>query len=86
MAFSIAKVIIEIKDVGLLYLGETQPHRLDYYQIVGDNNDELAQRLEDTANRLVALERTIDTNKGIPKAAEEAMENFKSYVVFRAPT
>jgi hypothetical protein len=54
--------------------------------VVGDNNDELAQRLEDTANRLQALERTIDTNKGVPKTAEEAMEKFKSYVVFRAPS
>ena len=41
------------------------------------------QRLEETANRLLALERTVIS--GVPKAAEEAMENFKSYVVFRSP-
>jgi hypothetical protein len=38
------------------------------------------QRLEDTANRLLAVERTVVN--GVPKAAEEAMENLKSYVVF----
>ena len=41
------------------------------------------QRLEDTANRLLAVERTVVS--GVPKAAEEAMENLKSYVVFLAP-
>ena len=40
------------------------------------------RRLEETANRLFAVERTIVS--GVPKAAEEAMENLKSYVVFRA--
>ena len=47
-----------------------------------DNNDELAQRLEDTANRLLAVERTVVN--GVPKPAEEAMENLKLYV-FPAP-
>ena len=39
-----------------------------------DNNlkDELAQRLEEMANRLWTVERIEDS--GIPKAAEEAME------------
>ena len=55
----------------------------DYlYQAVGDNKDELARRLKETANRLLAVERTIVS--GVPKAAEEAMEKLKSYVVFRA--
>ena len=45
---------------------------------MGDNKDELAHRLEDTAKRLMAVERTIVN--GVPKAAEEAMENLKSYV------
>jgi hypothetical protein len=35
------------------------------------------------ANRLLAVERTVVS--GVPKAAEEAMENLKKYVVFRAP-
>ena len=39
------------------------------YQAVGDNKDELAQRLEDTAKRLLAVERTVAN--GVPKAAEE---------------
>ena len=55
----------------------------DYYiRRFGDNKDELLQRLEKTANRLLALERTAVS--GVPKAAEEAMENLKSYVVFRS--
>jgi hypothetical protein len=40
------------------------------------NHDALAQRLEDTANRLLAVERTVVN--GVPKAVEEAMENLKS--------
>lgn len=70
-----AKVIIEIKDVGcyLCILGTGWL----LYQAVGDNNDELAQRLEDTAKRLLALERTVVS--GVLKAAEEAMKNLKSY-------
>ena len=51
---------------------------------VGDNKDELAQRLEETANRLLVLERTIVQVSGVPSAAEEAMENLKSYVFFCA--
>ena len=50
--------------------------------MVEDNKDELAQRLEETANRLLAVERTVVI--GVPKAAKQAMENLKSYVVFRA--
>ena len=53
------------------------------FQAVGDNQDELAQCLEGTANRLLAVERTIAN--GVPIAAEEVMENFKLYVVFLAP-
>ena len=52
------------------------------YQAVGDNKDELAQRLEETAKKLLAVERTVA--HGLPKASEEAMENLKSYVVFPA--
>ena len=82
MAFSIAKVIIEIKDVGccLYILGNTLTITT-IYQAVGSNKDELAQCLEETANRLLAVERTVVG--GVPKAAEEAMENLRSYVVFR---
>ena len=55
----------------------------DYlYQAVEDNKDELAQRLKETANRLLVVGRTVVN--GVPKAAEEAMENFQSYVVFLA--
>ena len=81
MAFSIAKVIIEIKDVGcrLCIFGTD----LLLYQAVGDNKDELAQLLEETANRLLDVERRVDS--GVPKGAEKAMENLKSYVVFCAP-
>ena len=58
--------------------------QVDYllYQAVGDNNDELAQRLEETANRLLAVERTVVG--GVPIAAKKAMDNLKPYVVFRA--
>ena len=53
--------------------------------MVKDNKDELAQRLEETANRLLAVEGTVVNGvNGVPKAAEQAMENLKSYVVFRA--
>ena len=77
VAFSIAKVIIEIKNVGCcLYILGTGW----LYQAVGDNKDELAQRLEETANRLLAVERTVV--RGVPKTAEGAMEKLKSYVVF----
>ena len=40
------------------------------------------QRLEETANRVLAVERTVVS--GVPKAAEKAMEDLKLYVVFRA--
>ena len=81
VSFSIAKVIIEIKDVsrGLCILDTGWL----LYQTLGDNNDGLAQCLEDTANRLLAVERTVVC--GIPKASEEAMEKLKSYVVFLVP-
>ena len=46
------------------------------FQAAGDNKDELALRLEDTAKRLLAVERTVVN--GVPKATEEAMENLKS--------
>ncbi|KIJ94292.1 hypothetical protein K443DRAFT_12247, partial [Laccaria amethystina LaAM-08-1] len=42
---------------------------------VGSNKDELVQSLEETANRLLAVERMVVS--GVPKAAEEAMENLK---------
>ncbi|CAA7260761.1 unnamed protein product [Cyclocybe aegerita] len=57
VAFSIAKVIIEIKDA------------------IGDNKDELAQRLGDTANRLLAVERTVVI--GIPEVAKQAVEKLE---------
>ena len=74
VAFSIAKAIIEIKDVGY-YLCIWDTAWL-LYQVVEDNKDELAKSLEDTANRLLAVERTVVN--GVPKATEEAMENLKS--------
>jgi hypothetical protein len=49
--------------------------------VVGDNKDKLAQLLEETAIRLLSAESTI--NSDVPKAVEKAMENFKSYVVYR---
>ena len=52
------------------------------FKAVGDNKDELALRLEDTAKRLLAVERTIVSG---PKVAEEAMENLKLYVIFPVP-
>jgi hypothetical protein len=52
------------------------------YQAVGDNKDKLAQCFEETENRLLAVERTVVS--GVLKGAEEAMENLKSYVAFRA--
>jgi len=51
--------------------------------VVGDNKDELAQHLEQTANRLLAVERTIVI--GVPKAAEQAMTELKQYAVPCAP-
>jgi len=78
MAFSIAKVIIEIKDVGCRFLSWALA---DYYQAVGSNKDELVQLLEETASRLLTVERMVVSSK----AAEKAMENLKKYVIFRAP-
>jgi hypothetical protein len=49
--------------------------------VVGDNKDRLAQLLDETAHRLLAVERTVVS--GVPKAAEEVMENLKSYVTKR---
>jgi len=56
---------------------------IEMKEAVGDNKDELAQRLEETANRLMAVERTVAI--GVPKAAEQEMEKLKQYVAFRAP-
>ena len=55
VAFSIAKVIIEINYVSVSLFLE------DRLNIISDggNKDELAQRLEDTANRLLAVEREL---------------------------
>ena len=47
---------------------------------MGSNKDELVQLLEETANRLLTVERTVVSGK----AAEKAMENLKKYVIFRA--
>ena len=51
-------------------------------QAVEDNKDELEQRLEDTSNRLLAVERTLGI--GVPKAAQQEMEKLKQYVVLPA--
>ena len=48
--------------------------------MVGIKN-ELVQCLDETAVRLLAVERTISV---VPKGAEEAMEKFKLYVVYSA--
>ena len=59
------------------------------YQAVGDNDDELVQRLEETANRLLAVEKAvfdlISESEALGKAVEEAKENLELYVIFRAP-
>ena len=51
-------------------------------QAVGDNKDELAQHLEETANRLLAIERTVAI--GVPKAAKQEMKKLEQYVVLPA--
>ena len=55
--------------------------------MVVDNNSELAQRLKETANMLLAVEKSkeVQVRGDVPNTAKEAMEDFKSYVVFRAP-
>ena len=65
-------------------------HRLTIIiQAVGDDNGELVKRLEETANRLLAVERAVfdrvPESEAIGKAVEEAMENLELYVIFRAP-
>jgi hypothetical protein len=42
------------------------------------------QLLDETAIKLLAVKRTVDSG-GVPKAAEEAMKNLETYVVFRVP-
>ena len=78
MAFSIAKVIIEIKNVGCCL--RILEHRLTINYI---------RWLETTKTSLQRNGKLTpgcgeDDISGVPKAAEEAMENLKSYVVFRA--
>ena len=51
--------------------------------MVGDNKDELVQFLDETAIRLLGVERTVVSV--VPKGAEEAMEKFNSYVIYSAP-
>lgn len=51
--------------------------------MVGDNKDELAQALEETANILQAVERTVAI--GVLEAAEQKMGKLKQYIVFGAP-
>ncbi len=51
--------------------------------MVGDNKDELSQRLEETANTLLAVERAVVSD--VPKAADQALEKLKQYVIFCAP-
>jgi hypothetical protein len=81
VAFAVAKVIIDIKNVSrhLCISGTGLP----LFQTVEGSKDELAQRLEVTANRLLVVEVIIAC--GIPNAAQQAMEKLKKYVVFRAP-
>ena len=43
----------------------------------------LAQRLEETVNRLLAVERTVAI--GVLKVAEQEMEKLKQYVVLPVP-
>ena len=74
VAFSVAKVIIDVANVRYCLCISGIGWLLN--QAVGGNKDELAQRLEDTANRLLVVERTVDS--GIPKGAEVAMEKLKS--------
>ena len=81
MAFSIAKAIIEIKDVGFCLCIFGTGWLL--YKVVGDNKDELVQFLDETAIRLLGVERTVVSV--VPKGAEEAMEKIKSYVIYSAP-
>ena len=52
-------------------------------QAVADDKDALAQRLEETANRLLAVERAVAI--GVPNAAEQEMEKLTRYVVPPAP-
>ncbi|KAF8153168.1 hypothetical protein B0H34DRAFT_94878 [Crassisporium funariophilum] len=47
--------------------------------MIGDNKDELAQRLEELENRLLAMERSIAI--GVPKAAEQEMAKLKQILV-----
>jgi hypothetical protein len=71
LAFSIARVIIEIKDVSccLCILGTLWL----LYQKVEGSEDELAQRLKETANRLLAVDgMVVNGVYGVPKAAEQA--------------
>jgi hypothetical protein len=54
----------------------------DHSVASGDNKVELAQCLE-KRQRDLAVERAVISV--VPQAAEEAMENLKSYIVFPAP-
>ncbi|KAF8153266.1 hypothetical protein B0H34DRAFT_800488 [Crassisporium funariophilum] len=47
--------------------------------MIGDNNDELAQRLKETEHRLVAMERSVAI--GVPKAAEQEMAKLKQILL-----
>ena len=51
--------------------------------VVGDNKDVLARRPEETANRLLAVERSVVI--GVPKAAKQEMEKLTQYVVPPGP-
>ena len=51
--------------------------------MVEGNKDELAQCLEETANRLLAMERTVAIS--LLKAAKQEMEKLKQYIVLLAP-
>ena len=84
MAFSIAKVIIEIKDVGccLCILYTWALHRLTIIRRSETTKTSL-RNISKKRKTLLAVERAVVS--GAPKAAEEAMENPKSYIVFRAP-
>jgi hypothetical protein len=52
------------------------------YKAVGDNKGKI-KYLEETVKTLQALEQTLNSN--VPKAAEQAFEDFAQYVILRVP-
>ena len=52
-------------------------------QVVGDNKDKLIQHLEETKNRLLAVERTVAIS--VPEAAKWEMKKLEEYVTLPMP-